>query len=1731
MKHTERIKKLLSLLLAAAMCAGLAPVLAANTQDEPAAPVEATAATEAAAAAEASDVWDAIDAFEDAAFASMPALMGDEERTENDYAMLSEQVEQLVTAREDFVEGSLHRNGSFFYWRTTNGDINGYSPYERSLNYLEQAADNQSCEAYVDGEELSGLTGGELVELMAATPTNHDITVINPWLNFYVPETGKTEAFSQYPYNEAKLTAKVTGGSAYHLTGTDATIDAVARAFSNSGIVIIYTHGSTDYGYGPYSAGHLGDQTSRANCSYITLRSEAGITELDKTEAEGEFGTYAHCFKSARHRLCVDGFVIKNHMPTKAPNSLVFALSCLLMSTDKTCGPLLDNGVHTFFGFTQAVYFKGGEEMLGLFFRGLREGKTAGSAFAYMKEKYGYDWDVTDVLFNSYNRTSEMFTYEYALQKHYAFPLLVSPQSPYPGHGNVDKVTTPRSDWMLTPESGRVVKYFVHEIVSQVSTYYPICTRVDGAEPGKLEVVSKPASATYTTFTVSQDDGMMCLRVSTNDSGDIKGGLMEHTWTYKQPDGRVVTYYLKTVLLARPRRLTNWTQRASIPFGKETSIDLETRLPEGANVFAADVESGELPEGMSLYFRFNSAAPALIGTPTKPGEYKAVLRIVNTDGSETRLSLAVTVLPTAEYSTSQNVTVVADGSKQSIELKSGALNSAVTDMKVVDGQIPGMFFSWSMDEAPMLWGTPTVAGTYTVVVRIVRANGGVCMHTMTIRIVGKAETVDHYLIDLTLNSASLTVNEYELTVKPSLEAAAKFGQIRISEKTSLDGAEGLWILVDFDKDGTDDIRIERLQGGYEITKARTSSLGDGKTLKLSAAAIDYLGKNYHDLTYAITGPTAAVPYAEEIEILQLRRYDLYIDGVQVTSANRTNILSNGVFVFDGVQTLTLRGGYTAKQTAKPLIETGMPLSIETKASSQLQASQAVIKSTAALWITGGNSLTIKSENQEGVICTGGRLRLYGTGLTISGVTALRGGGSTILYVSGSDAVLNGRQNAVSGFGSLDLNYCLVELPEHGELRNGSICGADGKPAASVRFSNYNKKFDLTIGGDPVTDRNMYDILGDGTFSYNDDNKTLYVYKSAAYHFAGALVESSINELKICASEPVTLSNDGHVFLFTQRASFTGEPMSLNSKNGAGIAAAGDFSFYLSDVTLNFEGARGLYCTDGRTWLSLYNVSSLIHTTVGAVEGFRSVTVSGTAYEIKTPENAQEKDGAIRSADGEVAKDVEIVCYKTYGLRVNWSLVSENNRADILGDGHLSFDGDHTLTISGDIEVSGETGIDNYIDGLILYVEKDSTITGSYFRPLATWGYDMTITGPGKLTLINTDAEGAGIETAYGCTLTIRDADVTIKAGWGIYGSYEDTLIIDHSRVVIESNNPKADRGGVITSFVDVTLDNVRAVEPESWVFNRGAFYEEEGGSYLKTLHLEPQYQFPLYITGVQVNEDNLTDVLGDGVFSFDGEHTLTVNGACTAAMTDIIRSSVPRLIIDFKPNSKLVLTGYGSAIRLNESAVLRGGPVTIEAYEDHLPVASLSAISVQEEASLTLEWLTMNAKSVYSAITGPSGYIDSNLLIDHSVLTLDSVNEGFAIDYFSGVTFTGCVVEEPFDGGWEMYMDYYRLLNADGSPASHIYIRVIAESTSVVTVTADETEIEYDVQLPDNGRRARIMTARYDADGRFIGVDFQEIIQSGRAAGTVVSEPGAGRYRLFFIDEENAPIHEDMAAE
>ena len=423
------MKRILALLLCTVLLLTVFPVSASADKTEPKED-EIYVYTEADNALIDEDVFASI---EEVKLEAAQACGGIQNMTEQDYIALIPRVIEKIEASSTYVEGSLQQNGNFLVWQTTVGIPCCYDPrMEAELhNTQNDPTPEQVAQAEAEAEALLE----ELRSVRGGWPGTTNIGLIQP----YWESSSNYEDYTFNTYSPAykamwQALYETTGGQGMRYTMYNATVDNIALTVQSCGIVIFDSHGTTDY------SGSGGDYTSRANSSYLCLITNQGVTSEDTAAQTGPYGTYYHCIKGSGYAY-VDGTCIGNHMTQNAQNSLVYMGICLGMATDGMFSGLRAKGVEVVWGYSQSVTFVGEREYMQTILGYVKEGDEYAEAVSKAKDELG-DWDP------AYSNYSE----SQARANHVAFPICVSSEDDYPGHGNVDYVQNVYSTWTLFPQ-------------------------------------------------------------------------------------------------------------------------------------------------------------------------------------------------------------------------------------------------------------------------------------------------------------------------------------------------------------------------------------------------------------------------------------------------------------------------------------------------------------------------------------------------------------------------------------------------------------------------------------------------------------------------------------------------------------------------------------------------------------------------------------------------------------------------------------------------------------------------------------------------------------------------------------------------------------------------------------------------------------------------------------------------------------------------------------------------------------------------------------------------------------------------------------------------------------------------------------------------------------------------------------------------------------------------------
>ena len=662
-------------------------------------------------------------------------------------------------------------------------------------------------------------------------------------------------------------------------------------------------------------------------------------------------------------------------------------------------------------------------------------------------------------------------------------------------------------------------------------------------------------------------------------------------------------------------------------------------------------------------------------------------------------------------------------------------------------------------------------------------------------------------------------------------------------------------------------------------------------------------------------------------------------------------------------------------------------------------------------------------------------------------------------------------------------------------------------------------YDLRVNGVYVDEQNKNDILGNGAFSYDPGANTLHVKKSFTQTASAVeeegLIHNRLDGLIISADTDCTLNGTVYAVQTERDLRICGDgTLTLRAEGtdgSAGIHVVNNSNLSVEDTNLYVYGGKlGAVCGANKDESltvvnsTLYARSNVSVNAIGYLRG--GIDPGGELSEVlNIPAGGKIQSGAVVNGDGSNAREVRILP-GSFNLWIDGTGVTSSNREDILGNGVFSFDGVRTLTIKGDYtQTKSGALIRSGVKDLVIRVEDSAALTAN--KTGLNIQADASLEGGGKLTVVS--GSGSAIAVSGGSTLSFGGISLDAKGvTCALEGSGSAKLVIRDAEIKAKGGTAAVSGFGGGIQAANPTL--TRIVYPVGGMFKDGAVTDSLG-NHSKEATIKTIKAFKLNIDGLQVTEENMSDVLGNGVFSFDGDHTLTINGDYTGSYI-IIDSSIFGLVIRVAKDSTLQMSesAMGFPIFLRGDTTITGpGKLTLVAmnYNSGLEMGS---------GDLTLKSLDLTVKDGNAGIHGSGSWSPGKLTIDGSTVHANVNNTwNTPIDGFqNGIELINSVIAAPEDG----IVKDGRILNGDETLPADILIR------PAVTISVSGNKLEYSIVFPSNGEPARLIAAWYDSGGKMLGCSVNNVTQDGPKTGTITVKESQKEYRLFVLDKNGKPL-------
>jgi hypothetical protein len=292
-------------------------------------------------------------------------------------------------------------------------------------------------------------------------------------------------------------------------------------------------------------------------------------------------------------------------------------------------------------------------------------------------------------------------------------------------------------------------------------------------------------------------------------------------------------------------------------------------------------------------------------------------------------------------------------------------------------------------------------------------------------------------------------------------------------------------------------------------------------------------------------------------------------------------------------------------------------------------------------------------------------------------------------------------------------------------------------------------------------------------------------------------------------------------------------------------------------------------------------------------------------------------------------------------------------------------------------------------------------------------------------------DGDSLSSLRRCSLEVIDSNVTAK----------------------NENNKQLP---AITGFRnELTISGCKAfegsgLERRNLKIENGSFVNEEGEN-VHDVTIERYYD--LEILGVEVNDSNKADILGDGVFSYDEKtNTLTINGNFqTGSSNSVILNGIQDLTVTTASDSIISCVDAWFMDNKADFTLTTNGKLTIMSGE--IGIGSWSESVTVKDADLNIESKATGIKSFNSHKSSVIKFIDSNVSIKSK--------EQDAVDFFSEITLDGCEIVTPEQAEIVDIHGIVSIHDANGSAVNKVVIKrtddVITTTTTATTSTTTTT--------------------------------------------------------------------------
>lgn len=783
-------------------------------------------------------------------------------------------------------------------------------------------------------------------------------------------------------------------------------------------------------------------------------------------------------------------------------------------------------------------------------------------------------------------------------------------------------------------------------------------------------------------------------------------------------------------------------------------------------------------------------------------------------------------------------------------------------------------------------------------------------------------------------------------------------------------------------------------------------------------------------------------------------WPLKIAGTAVTNSNCNDILGDGRFRFDTTtKTLWVKDDYTSSSTYPIIDNEGVShLLICNEKPITLTATKAAVFKCAAPTVFSNCDFTMTAPSR--IAQCGADVTFDHAAITLTGGNygLFAANGTERLYVDMSDISISAKTAAVFGFeGGVALERSRIVLPEEGVVQDGSFCDKDGNVAKNLEikaeYLSIRQQEHCQVTATPSYPQPGETVMLTATlldnhyflqsFKVTDSDGNAVPLTGGTWDDPTATFVMPEGEVTV---EPVVTDDASKLYVCVPKTgsrtiqidphwNLTG--LKIYDDGGPGVDYSANCDGTLTFVApegyvLQLEGISEMEGEYESAWLDYITIHDGATTSAPYLGRQHYGTWNGDEVPVCESSGRAITIHAVSDGGYQIGGFILTLTMVRRELLVGGILVTDENKNDILGNGIFSFDpGSYTLHVkgsySGIVPVVQNLGYDQ----LTISVDQDATLTTTRFTDALLLRSPTTITGRGLLTLQSDDVACESF-----ADLTFDHASVAVKGnGFGLAGDPNGTtkLIVKDSYLHLDMEAAIA----VKDFYGGIELEGCELLLPEEGYISGGTiWFKDVNDNPMEVIIGQP---IQLSIAGTAVTMQNCSDVLGNGLFSYNpGTKTLTVKGSYSTGDDWMITNGMEGVTINVPADATLEVTDEGTGVLGCYAATTFTGKgrLTMKA-----PAGAEEVIYVGNDVTLGLDHADIVVKGAKVGLNTLGDMSTAALDIVHSNLQAEGT-QAAAGRFGGGISLTECELFFPSPGDYTNS----RFLDKNGNDAKAVIV-------------------------------------------------------------------------------------------